>query len=236
MDNKEKKNEQDMINTQVEPHNHRAIIGFDKNGVPKVLVPVSGHRHKHVDENGNEYEHSHEEVFTEDYMKAVAAYRKTFPTKQDVLDNVPDPAVKEMMLRMEQLGYDTAFDRFDKQQPQCSFGLSGTCCRICNMGPCRITPKSPRGVCGADADLIVARNLLRGAAAGAAQHGMHARELILMLKWAAQGKLDIPIIGEYKVIAMAKGIWHQNKTQTDQKYRDRPGRCTSCRFIENRAG
>ena len=143
MDNKEKKNEQDMINTQVEPHNHRAIIGFDKNGVPKVLVPVSGHTHKHVDENGNEYEHSHEEVFTEDYMKAVAAYRKTFPTKQDVLDNVPDPAVKEMMLRMEQLGYDTAFDRFDKQQPQCSFGLSGTCCRICNMGPCRITPKSP---------------------------------------------------------------------------------------------
>ena len=34
MDNKEKKNEQDIINTQVEPHNHRAIIGFDKNGVP----------------------------------------------------------------------------------------------------------------------------------------------------------------------------------------------------------
>ena len=62
MDNKEKKNEQDIINTQVEPHNHRAIIGFDKNGVPKVLVPVSGHTHKHVDENGNEYEHSHEEV------------------------------------------------------------------------------------------------------------------------------------------------------------------------------
>lgn len=211
MDNKEKKNEQDMINTQVEPHNHRAIIGFDKNGVPKVLVPVSGHTHKHVDENGNEYEHSHEEVFTEDYMKAVAAYRKTFPTKQDVLDNVPDPAVKEMMLRMEQLGYDTAFDRFDKQQPQCSFGLSGTCCRICNMGPCRITPKSPRGVCGADADLIVARNLLRGAAAGAAQHGMHARELILMLKWAAQGKLDIPIIGEYKVIAMAKSFGIKTK-------------------------
>ena len=50
MDNKEKKNEQDIINTQVEPHNHRAIIGFDKNGVPKVLVPVSGHTHKHVDE------------------------------------------------------------------------------------------------------------------------------------------------------------------------------------------
>ncbi|WP_310604483.1 carbon monoxide dehydrogenase [Anaerosporobacter sp.] len=195
----------------VEPHNHRAIIGFDENGVSKVLVPVKGHSHKHVDAEGNEFEHSHEEVFTEDYMQAVAAYRKTFPSKQDVLDNVPDLAVKEMLLHMEQIGYDTAFDRFDRQQPQCSFGLSGTCCKICNMGPCKITAKSPRGVCGADADLIVARNLLRGAAAGVAQHGMHAREVILMLKWAAEGKMDIPIVGEYKVIAMAEAFGIKTK-------------------------
>ncbi|MBD5544958.1 MAG: carbon monoxide dehydrogenase [Lachnospiraceae bacterium] len=185
-------------------HNHRTIIGFDKNGIPKVLVEADKHTHSHTDEDGNEYEHEHE--FTEDYMKAVAAYRKTFPSKQDVLEKTPDPAVKEMLLHMEQIGHDTAFDRFDSQQPQCSFGLCGTCCRICNMGPCKITPKSPKGVCGADADLIVARNLLRGAAAGAAQHGMHAREVILMLKWAAEGKLDVPIIGEYKVRTMAEAF------------------------------
>ena len=64
MENKNTTDE--TFNTVVEPHNHRAIIGFDKNGIPKVLVPVSGHTHKHIDENGNEYEHSHEEVFTED--------------------------------------------------------------------------------------------------------------------------------------------------------------------------
>lgn len=46
----ENKNTTDKtFNTVVEPHNHRAIIGFDKNGIPKVLVPVSGHTHKHVD-------------------------------------------------------------------------------------------------------------------------------------------------------------------------------------------
>lgn len=209
---------QETFSVEIEPHNHRAIIGFDKNGIPKVLVPVSGgHTHTHVDAEGNVYEHSHEAVFTEDYMKAVAAYRKTFPSKQDVLDNVPDPAVREMILHMEQIGFDTTFDRFDKQQPQCSFGLSGTCCRICNMGPCKITPKSPKGVCGADADLIVARNLLRGAAAGLAQHGMHAREVLLMLKWAAQGKLDIPIVGEYKILDMAKafGIETENRGIND---------------------
>ena len=32
-----------------------------------------------------------------------------------------------------------------------------------------------------------------------------------MLKWAAQGKLDIPIIGEYKVIAMAKAFGIKTK-------------------------
>lgn len=198
---------------EIAPHNHRAIIGFDKNGVPKVLLPVSGEAHTHVDAEGNTYTHTHDGDFTEDYMKAVAAYRKTFPSKQDVLENTPDPAVREMLLRMEQIGMDTAFDRFDKQQPQCSFGLSGTCCRVCNMGPCKITPKAPRGVCGADADLIAARNLLRGAAAGVAQHGMHARELILMLKWAAEGKLDLPIIGEYKVRQMAEAYGIKTKNR-----------------------
>src|SRR5699024_11045474 len=154
--------------------------------------------HTHVDENGNviTHHHHHDPNDVTDYMEAVKAYRETFPTKQDVIDKTPDPAVKEMLLRMEQLGIDNSFDRFDQQQPQCNFGLAGVCCRFCHMGPCRITKKSPRGVCGADADLIVARNMLRAVAAGTAQHGMHAREVILSLKWAAQGKLPLPILGE----------------------------------------
>lgn len=193
-------------NKHTENHNHRAIIGFDEHGIPTVIVPADKEKHTHTDENGNIYEHFHEADFTADYMQAVAEYRKTFPSKQDVLEKTPDSAVREMMLNMEQVGIDTAFDRFDNQKPQCSFGLSGVCCKICNMGPCKITPKSPKGVCGADADLIVARNLLRSAAAGVAQHGMHAREVILSLKWAAQGKLDIPIIGAYKVKAMAEAF------------------------------
>ena len=187
-------------------HHHRSIIGFDRNGIPKVLIPADSHTHTHTDGNGNSTEHSHADDITQDYMKAVAEYRKTFPSKQDVLDKTPDPAVREMLLRMEQLGHDTVFDRFDAQKPQCSFGMCGTCCKICNMGPCRITEKSPRGVCGADADLIVARNLLRGAAAGVAQHGIHAREVILALKWAAEGKLDVPIVGEYKIRSMAEAF------------------------------
>ncbi len=175
-------------------HNHRALIGFDKNGIPTVVA-----KSDHQDDGDDK-------AFIRDYMNAVAEYKKTFPSKQKVIDNTPDPAVRELLIRSEQLGIDTAFDRFDKQKPQCSFGLAGICCKICNMGPCRITEKSPKGVCGADADLIVARNLLRSAAAGAAQHGMHAREVMLSLKWAAEGKLDVPIMGKQKIIDTAKSF------------------------------
>lgn len=56
------------------------------------------------------------------------------------------------------------------------------------MGPCRITAKAPRGVCGADADTLVARNFLREVAAGTAAHSDHGRRLVLLLKKVAEGK------------------------------------------------
>lgn len=176
--------------------------------IENIMGKVKYH-HKLIGEYDHEHSHDHNEV--NDYLKAVAEYRKSFPSKQDVIDKTPDPAVREMILHMEQIGCDTTFDRFDKQQPQCSFGMAGICCKVCTMGPCKITKKSPRGVCGADADLIAARNILRGVASGAAQHGAHARELLLSLKYAAQGKLNIPIMGENKVRTMAEQFGIKNE-------------------------
>jgi carbon-monoxide dehydrogenase catalytic subunit len=83
---------------------------------------------------------------------------------------------------------ETCFTRIDTQGNQCVFGRSGICCRICYMGPCRITAKSPKGVCGADADTIVARNFLREVAGGAAAHSDHGRHLALLLKRVAEGQ------------------------------------------------
>lgn len=128
------KNINNKEKTNQKPHQHRALIGFDDHGVPKVIVPADHEVHTHLDKDGNLYEHFHEAEFTADYMKAVAEYKKTFPSKQDVLEQTPDPAMRQMMLNMEQIGADTAFDRFDKQKPMCSYGLSGVCCKICNMG------------------------------------------------------------------------------------------------------
>lgn len=108
-------------------HSHRNLIGFDEHGIPTVTLKASHH----------DGEEDDPQAFIKDYMNAVSEYRKTFPSRQDVIEQTPDPAVREMILRMEQLGIDTCFDRFDQQKPQCNFGLAGICCKICNMGPCQ---------------------------------------------------------------------------------------------------
>ncbi|NPU86764.1 anaerobic carbon-monoxide dehydrogenase catalytic subunit [Methanothrix sp.] len=102
-----------------------------------------------------------------------------------------DPATTKMLLEARRAGLETVWDRFNKQQPQCGFGQLGICCRNCNMGPCRIDPFGDgpdKGVCGATADIIVARNLLRMIAAGAAAHADHARDAVIVFKESAEGK------------------------------------------------
>jgi carbon-monoxide dehydrogenase catalytic subunit len=109
---------------------------------------------------------------------------------KDVRDRSIDPASREMLDFCQRAGLETAWDRFEKQQPQCGFGELGLCCRNCNMGPCRIDPfgeGASKGVCGATADIIVARNFLRSIAAGAAAHSDHARDVAQTFRAVAMG-------------------------------------------------
>ncbi len=102
-------------------------------------------------------------------------------------DLAVDPASIETLRKAEAEGACTCFSRVEQHAAPCRFGTSGVCCRICHMGPCRITKKAPHGVCGADADTIVARNYLREVAGGTAAHSDHARHLVLLLKRVASG-------------------------------------------------
>jgi len=103
-------------------------------------------------------------------------------------DKAIDPASIAMLEKAAADGVPDAFARADAQGKGCTFGTDGVCCRLCHMGPCRITAKSPLGVCGANADTIAARNLLREVAAGAAAHSDHGRSLVLLLKAIAEGR------------------------------------------------
>lgn len=185
------------------PHHHNLDEQFEEvfSG-RKTDEEILAHHHSHAHHHDPEHPHVHGGV--RDYMAAVNAYRKTFATKQQQIEQTPDPAVREMLLNMQEMGLETAFDRFDKQQPQCNFGLAGICCKNCYMGPCRISKRAPRGVCGADADLIVARNMLRAVAAGTAAHGARGHASMLALKYAAEGKAPIDIDGRDKILAVCK--------------------------------
>ena len=69
-----------------------------------------------------------------------------------------DPASQQMLNYVDEKGYETAFDRHDRQTPRCKFGELGLCCRVCDMGPCRISPTTDKGaqtgVCGASRDRL----------------------------------------------------------------------------------
>ena len=93
--------------------------------------------------------------------------------------------------------------RVKNQTPHCKFGETGVCCRICAMGPCRITPKAPRGICGCDVHGIVGRNYLKFTAGGAATHSDHGREICHTLyESAADG--DYKVKDPEKLIRIAK--------------------------------
>jgi len=98
----------------------------------------------------------------------------------DVKNKSIDLATQEVLQKARDENIKTAWDRLEQQQPQCGFGELGVCCTVCNMGPCRIDPfgeGAQVGVCGANADTIAARNLVRKIAVGASAHSDHGRDV-----------------------------------------------------------
>ena len=109
--------------------------------------------------------------------------------KRTVEEQSIDPAAQEMLIRADELGIGTAFSRADDMAP-CNVGSSGMCCKLCGMGPCRLTKEGQTGVCGATIDTIQARNLIRAIAAGAAAHSDHGRDMAFTLKAVANGEAE----------------------------------------------
>ena len=119
-----------------------------------------------------------------------------------------DPATQSMLRIAEKQGVETVWDRLEAQQPQCGYGELGLCCRHCNMGPCRIDPFDDtgpqKGVCGATADTLVARGLLRAIAAGASAHSDHGRDIAHTFLLTAKGEAGgYEIKDEAKLMALA---------------------------------
>ena len=114
-----------------------------------------------------------------------------------------EAATNSLLETAQKVGADTWQQRVKNQTPHCGFGESGTCCRICAMGPCRITKKAPRGICGCDVHGIVGRNFLRFTAGGSATHSDHGREICHTLYQAREGG-NYTVKDPEKLIRIAK--------------------------------
>ena len=123
-----------------------------------------------------------------------------------------EEATNTLLETGKKVGADSWQQRVKNQTPHCGFGEAGTCCRICSMGPCRITPKAPRGICGCDVHGIVGRNYLRFTAGGAAPHSDHGRQICHTLYQTHEG-------GAYQVKdpEKLKRIAHEWGIETEDK-------------------
>lgn len=125
-------------------------------------------------------------------------------------------ADKKLEGYIRELPMETSHHRVEGQSTKCGFGLQGVCCRLCANGPCRITPKAPRGICGATADVIVARNFLRAVASGSGCYIHIVENTALNVKKTAMAKGEIKGEKSLKRLAEIFGVEGKDKWETAQ--------------------
>ena len=140
-----------------------------------------------------------------------------------------DVASQEMIARSHDLNVETIFDRALKMKP-CNIGIQGICCKNCAMGPCRLPlPKGGiqgeddrKGLCGATANTIAARNFIRMIAGGAAAHSDHGRSVAeVFLSAARKDTNDYKIKDTVKLVAVAKHLGVATTVEVDGEELDR---------------
>ncbi len=160
----------------------------------------------------------------EEKEKAAKVSKVADPVKATI-----DMATQEMIVRSQKMGIETIFDRAESMKP-CNIGLQGTCCKNCAMGPCRLPlPKggiegedTRKGLCGATANTIAARNFLRMIAAGAAAHSDHGRTVAEVFLAAARKETDdYKIKDTVKLVAVAEAMGIATKVEVDGETKDR---------------
>ncbi|MDJ0915292.1 MAG: carbon monoxide dehydrogenase, partial [Desulfobacterales bacterium] len=140
-----------------------------------------------------------------------------------------DVGTQQMIKRAQDLGIDTVFDRAVTMKP-CNIGLQGICCKNCAMGPCRLPlPKggiegedTRKGLCGATANTIAARNFARMVAAGTSAHSDHGRAVAeVFLSVARKETEDYKIKDPGKLLSIAPHFGVATTVEVDGEVQDR---------------
>ena len=128
-----------------------------------------------------------------------------------------DRAAVALLERACAIEMETAFERADAIAA-CPIGAQGLCCKNCSMGPCRLTGKTERGVCGATVATVAARNFARAVAAGASAHSDHGRGLAYTLLEAAEGHVpDYGVRDPFKLMEVAGYLNVETKDEEGER-------------------
>lgn len=147
----------------------------------------------------------------------------------DPLEASIEISTQQMIRRAQQLNIETVFDRAVTMKP-CNIGMQGICCKNCAMGPCRLPlPKggivgedTRKGLCGATANTIAARNFARMVAAGVAAHSDHGRSVAeVFLSVARKETKDYQIKDYQKLVAIAPHFGVATTVEVDGVVQDR---------------
>jgi len=158
-----------------------------------------------------------------------AAAKAAAPKVADPIAASIDKGTQELIARAQQLNIDTVFDRAVTMKP-CNIGIQGICCKNCAMGPCRLPlPKggiqgedTRKGLCGATANTIAARNFIRMIAGGAAAHSDHGRCVAEVFLSAARNETDAYRIKDTnKLLAIAPHLEVATTVEVDGEVKDR---------------
>lgn len=151
------------------------------------------------------------------------------PKLANPVDASIDKATQIMLDRAQSLNIETVFDRAQNLKP-CNIGVQGVCCKNCAMGPCRLPlPKSGiniedtrKGLCGASANTIAARNFIRMVAGGAAAHSDHGRCVAEVFVAAARKETeDYYIKDRQKLFSIAPYFDVETKIEVDGQWIER---------------
>ena len=161
--------------------------------------------------------------------KATSSASAKAPKLADPKEVSIDKGTQELQARAQELGIDTVFDRAAAMKP-CNIGIQGICCKNCSMGPCRLPlPKGGiegedkrKGLCGATANTIAARNFIRMIAGGASAHSDHGRCVAEVFLSAARKETDAYKIKDtQKLLAVAPCLGVETTVEVDGEVKQR---------------
>jgi len=129
-------------------------------------------------------------------------------------------ATIQMLEKARKDGVETAFDRAADMKA-CPIGSDSACCKICFMGPCRLSSKDPYskvGVCGATIDTIMARNFARFVVGGCAAHTDHGMGMLALFREVVNGHItDYEIKDVQKLEQVAQSIGIETEGRSTQE-------------------